>query len=214
MNTDTIPLSLNGCTDLPPGKIANVVTYFERSGRAPAAAPRNGLSVRQVAAPATAWYRRVYSRIGLDWLWISAVLMPEERLAADLADPATLILTLLRDQDDIGLAELKFSAPAEVEIVVFGVIPEAVGTGAASVLMRAALAAAFRPGVSRVWLHTCTFDHPAAVPFYLRHGFRAYKYAIEVIDDPRLQGILPPTAAPHVPLIRPNAASVAGSRSV
>ena len=40
--------------------------------------------------------------------------------------------------------------------------------------------------------------------FYLGCGFRAFKFAIEVTDDPRLHGFLPETAAPHVPLIRPD----------
>jgi hypothetical protein len=69
--------------------------------------------------------------------------------------------------------------------------------------MEHTLAGAFRPGIGRVWLHTCTFDHPAAVRFYLRSGFRGWKFAIEVSDDPRLTGALPASAAPHVPLLRP-----------
>jgi len=86
--------------------------------------------------------------------------------------------------------------------VTFGVVPQVYRTGAARALMQETLVRAFRPGVSRVWLHTCTFDHPAAIPFYLARGFRAYKYAIEVSDDPRRTGALPATAAPHVPLIK------------
>ena len=35
----------------------------------------------------------------------------------------------------------------------------------------------------RVWLHTCTLDHPAALGFYVKHGFRPYRRAIEVADD-------------------------------
>ena len=67
--------------------------------------------------------------------------------------------------------------------------------------MTGTLAEAFRRNVGRVWLHTCTFDHPGAVRFYRRHGFRAFKFAIEVSDDPRLTGHLPETAAPQVPLL-------------
>ena len=67
--------------------------------------------------------------------------------------------------------------------------------------MEAALEQAWTAGVGRVWLHTCTFDHPAAVRFYRARGFRPYKFAIEVSDDPRLTGHLPRDAAPHVPLI-------------
>jgi hypothetical protein len=54
-----------------------------------------------------------------------------------------------------------------------------------------------------VWVHTCTFDHAAAVPFYVRSGFTPFKFAIEVTDDPRLTGHVPVTAGPHVALIRP-----------
>jgi hypothetical protein len=69
--------------------------------------------------------------------------------------------------------------------------------------MDVALAAAWRPDTKRVWLHTCTFDHPAAIPFYRRAGFAPYKFAIEVSADPRLTGQLPRGAGPHVPLIEP-----------
>jgi GNAT superfamily N-acetyltransferase len=100
-------------------------------------------------------------------------------------------------------ARADFSAGSEAEIVTFGVVADAIGTGAARHLMEQTLTGAFRPGISRVWLHTCTFDHPSAIRFYLRSGFRAWKYAIEVSDDPRRAGFLPRTAAPHVPLIEP-----------
>jgi hypothetical protein len=53
----------------------------------------------------------------------------------------------------------------------------------------------------RFWLHTCTFDHPAAVGFYSRYGFKPYMRAIEVSADPRLTGLLPRSAAPQIPLI-------------
>jgi len=108
-----------------------------------------------------------------------------------------------RGEHASGLVELDYSVSGEVEIVTFGVIPEETGTGAAHFQMEGALAHALAREVGRVWLHTCTFDHPAAVRFYRRHGFRGFKFAIEVSDDPRLSGLLPEDAAPHVPLIRP-----------
>jgi len=32
-----------------------------------------------------------------------------------------------------------------------------------------------RYGPKRVWLHTCTLDHPAALPNYQKAGFAIYK---------------------------------------
>ena len=129
--------------------------------------------------------------------------MPADALAALLSNPATTILAYERNGLAMGLAELDFAKPGEVEIAMFGVVPEATGTGAARALMAAALSETVGAGIQRVWLHTCTFDHPAAVPFYVGRGFRPYKFAIEVSDDPRLTGHLPKTAARHVALIDP-----------
>lgn len=200
----TFPVLLDGYTDLPPGKIANVVTFLERTAP-PSAAPavHPSLTVRAVERPTVAWFRGLYRRIGERWLWFSAAVMPDRDLAAFIGAPTVEILALVRDGEDIGMAEIDFGKPGGAEIVTFGVIGEAIGTGAARHLMDHALQHAFRPGVSRVWLHTCTFDHPAAIPFYQRSGFRAWKFAVEVSDDPRLTGALPRETAPHVPLIDP-----------
>jgi ribosomal protein S18 acetylase RimI-like enzyme len=210
--TRTIALALDGYTDLPPGKIANVVTYLEREPPETAMPPSPGFAIRDVEQPSVAWYRDLYRRVGENWLWFSMAVMPDEKVAAILAAPTTAVLAYERDGIAMGLAELDFAKPGEVEIVMFGVVPEATGTGAARALMDAALNHTMRPGIARVWLHTCTFDHPAAVHFYRRRGFRAYKFAIEVSDDPRLTGHLPETAGRHVALI--DSASTAPGGSV
>jgi hypothetical protein len=67
--------------------------------------------------------------------------------------------------------------------------------------MNRALETAWSRELRRVWVHTCTFDHPSAVAFYQRSGFRAFRRQIEVADDPRLDGTASPTAARHVPII-------------
>lgn len=200
----TFPVLLDGYTDLPTGKIANVVTFLEmRSPPSPRARTPGSFGTRIVSQPSTDWFRDLYRRIGGPWLWFSALVMPEARLAAYIASPDVEILTVTQDGKDIGLAEIDFSVAGDAEIITFGVVPEAVGTGAARYLMDETLARAFGRGVQRVWLHTCTFDHPSAVRFYLRAGFKAWKFAIEVSDDPRMTGALPRSAAPHVALIEP-----------
>ena len=206
MPAETFPVLLDGYTDLPPGKIANIVTFLERTDPPPASPTASSdLIVRHVAQPAANWFRALYRRIGEDWLWFSRAVMPDDELAALITAPTTLTIVLENAGEAIGLAEIDFSVAGEAEIVTFGVVPEATGTGAARVLMDGTLVHAFRPGIRRVWLHTCTFDHPAALPFYLGSGFHAWQYAIEVSDDPRQSGHLPERAAPHVPLIKPAA---------
>jgi GNAT superfamily N-acetyltransferase len=199
----TIPLALDGYTELPPGKIANVVTYLEMCAapRMPRAV-RADLSVRRLTSPDLDWYRALYRRIGESWLWFSRAVMPDERLSRLIADPATEIHVLERGGTTLGFAELSRAVAGVVEVAMFGVVPEATGTGAARFLMEETLDRAWTADVRRVWLHTCTFDHPVALRFYQARGFRPYKLAIEVSDDPRLTGHLPATAGPHVALIR------------
>lgn len=200
----TLTISLDGYTDLPPGKIANVVTYLEMfAPPAPWPEPdRPDLSFRRVAAPSVAWYKATIRLIGEKWLWFSPLVMPEAKLAALLRNPLLEVHALDRSGETVGIAELDRRVAGEVELSFFGVEGSEIGTGAARFLMNRALEAAFRGGTRRVWVHTCTFDHPAAVPFYLRSGFKPFKFAIEVTDDPRLSGRLPETAAPQVALIR------------
>jgi GNAT superfamily N-acetyltransferase len=80
-------------------------------------------------------------------------------------------------------------------------IPELAGKGHGNWLMAHALAFAWQKQVRRVWVHTCTLDHPAALPFYRRHGFVPYKRTLETFPDPRLLGLLPAEAAPQIPCL-------------
>jgi GNAT superfamily N-acetyltransferase len=82
-----------------------------------------------------------------------------------------------------------------------GLSPELAGQGHGRWLFASLLAEARRPGIERVRVHTCTLDHPAALPAYVRAGFRAYARAFESFPDPRASGLLPRDAAPHIPLI-------------
>src|SRR3546814_14946996 len=67
--------------------------------------------------------------------------------------------------------------------------------------MAHALALAWRKGVARVWVHTCTLDHPAALGFYRASGFTPIRRTIETFADPRALGVLPRDAAPQIPYL-------------
>jgi GNAT superfamily N-acetyltransferase len=101
---------------------------------------------------------------------------------------------------DEGLLELDFRRDGECEIVYFGVTREFIGTGAARFIMNRALERAWSHPIGRFWLHTCTLDHPRAVEFYVRTGFRPFKREVEIFDDPRVLGNLPRDAAPEIPI--------------
>jgi hypothetical protein len=68
--------------------------------------------------------------------------------------------------------------------------------------MDEAIRRAFERPIKRFTVHTCSMDHPRAVSFYIKSGFRPYRQGIEIVDDPRLTGFVPLTAAPQVPIYR------------
>jgi GNAT superfamily N-acetyltransferase len=196
-------LERNGYYDLPPGKIASVVTYLEMTDppllRPPPEAP--GLALRRVERPDLAWYQDLFRRIGTEWLWFGRLVMPDEAVRAIIEHPEVEVYALTRGGQDQGLLELDRREPPDIELAYFGVSPELTGQGAGRWLIAQALQLAWHHRPRRFWVHTCTLDHPGALPFYQRAGFRPYRRAVEVADDPRLIGLAPRDSARWLPLI-------------
>ncbi|HEX8166050.1 MAG TPA: GNAT family N-acetyltransferase [Beijerinckiaceae bacterium] len=195
----------DGLADLPPGRIAAVVTFLEmRRPPDPSAAPAGPWELAPIGRDLRR-YRALFRRVGEPWLWFSRLVMPEPELQGILDDPAVEAFALRAGGAgaglDIGLLELDFRRAGECELAFLGLVPEAIGSGAGRFLIGHAVARAFARPVRRLWVHTCTLDHPGALAFYLRAGFRPYRRAVEVADDPRLTGHLPRDAAPGVPVI-------------
>jgi ribosomal protein S18 acetylase RimI-like enzyme len=190
-----------GFLELPPGKIAAVATYLEMR-RAPAEArlgPRSGEFVP--LSGDLVRYRRLFSEVGRPWLWFSRASLSDAELGAIVDDAAVEALAFVVDGADSGILELDFRKPDECELAFLGLVPETIGRGLGRELAAEAIRRAFSRPISRLWLHTCTLDHPAAVGFYRSVGFVPYRRALEVADDPRLTGRLPRDAAPAVPIV-------------
>jgi GNAT superfamily N-acetyltransferase len=201
-NSFTLP---DGYTDVPAGKIAAVVTYLEMRAPPPAREPRPEtaeLALERLGPGEAARYKRVYRAIGERWFWYSRLGASDAEVAAVLADPGVIAFAATRAGRDIGLVELDLRQAGEAEIVYFGLVDEATGQGLGRRMMDRTLAIAWREPVRRVWLHTCTLDHPGAIAFYRRSGFTPYRLAVEVADDPRIVGLLSPDSFPDIPITR------------
>jgi GNAT superfamily N-acetyltransferase len=191
----------DGYHDLPPGKLANLVTFLEMHGRpSERFEPRDDATVAVVRPDADS-YRNMFRRIGAPYLWSSRLTMSDRSLQAILDDPDVENYELRRDGSPDGMLELDFREAGSCEIAFFGLVREAQGRGLGRYLMRFALQRAWKRSIDRVWLHTCTLDHPGAIAFYRKCGFEPYKRQFEISDDPRAAGLLPLDAAPHIPLL-------------
>ena len=189
----------------PAGKLRSVVTHLamEAPRREPPPPPPPGVAIGRRRAMAAADYLRLYHAIGDDWLWWSRLTWDLGRLTAHLAEDETEVYVAEAGSEEVGLIELNLRPAPDIELRYLGVIPPRIGTGLGGWLLAYAIAAAARHGPRRMILNTCTYDHPAALAFYRRHGFAVTHSEAEIVDDPRLVGLIPRNAAPHIPLARP-----------
>jgi GNAT superfamily N-acetyltransferase len=74
-----------------------------------------------------------------------------------------------------GYYELRGHQDGSVEIAYFGLLPEYTGRGLGGWMLTRAARDAWERGATRVWLHTCTLDHPSALPNYRKRGFLPYR---------------------------------------
>lgn len=189
---------------LPKGWIAEVTTYLEMTAP-PAPRPEpapEGIALKPIRPDREA-YRRRFRAVGDAWLWGSRLRLDDAALTAIIADQAVEIFDLAIGADTIGLLELDFRLPGACELAFFGLVPQAIGLGAGRYLMNRAIDRAWgrSPSIGRFWVHTCTLDHPDALDFYIRSGFKPYARSVECYPDPRIVGILPADVAPQVPLV-------------
>ena len=190
-------------TRVPDDQIATIVTSLQMLER-PKARPMapSKLRLDRWREPAPERYRTLFRRIGEPWLWFSRLVMDEAALVGIIHDPAVEIYAITDTRGiELGILELDFREAGQAELSFFGLVPELTGQGEGRWLMGHALALCWRKGIERVWVHTCTLDHPKALNFYRAQGFVPFARAVETFPDPRAIGILSPDAAPHVPLL-------------
>ena len=192
-------------TPVAPDHIATIVTALEMLKRpVPRPLPTSSLRLTSWDKPSPEKYRTLFRRVGAPWLWFSRLVMSDAALLAIIHDEAVRKWAVQDPRGvEVGILELDFRVADQCEISYFGLVPELAGKGLGGWLMAHALANAWIKGVKRVWVHTCTLDHPSALGFYMRHGFIAYERAVETFVDPRLAALLPMDAAAHIPMLRP-----------
>lgn len=192
-------------TDIPitKGHVAAIATSLEMNRRPPLRPmPSSELRLKKWEQPDPDKYRKLFRRVGENWLWVSRLELSDSDLIAAIRRPETQVYAVEdRKGIEVGILELTHPEPDWCSLDFFGLVPELSGKGHGRWLMAQAMALAWRPGVTQVRVHTCTLDHPAALAFYIREGFVPFNREVETFPDPRLTGMIPREAAPQVPII-------------
>jgi GNAT superfamily N-acetyltransferase len=186
------------------GELVAVVTYLEMHSRPDFDVPQSPLSLRRIEVPQPEPYRDLFRLVGAPWLWFSRLIMDDPHLSSIIQHPKVELDAVLDGNErEVGMLELDFRETHQCELSFIGLVPELSGKGHGRWLLAEAVMRAWREGVDRVHVHTCSLDHPAALGAYRRAGFTPFKRAIERFPDPRLLGILPKDCAPQIPLLEP-----------
>jgi GNAT superfamily N-acetyltransferase len=153
------------------------------------------------AEPATvSFYRYLYDTVGANWLWTDRREWDDDRLAERLNDEGTGVYVLYLDGTPAGFGELFQADVDTTDLAYFGLIPEFIGRRLGPFLLWSLIDLAWSRPIRRMTVDTCTLDHPKALAHYQRAGFVPYAQRTVRKPDPRLTGLLPRDAAPHIPL--------------
>jgi GNAT superfamily N-acetyltransferase len=117
------------------------------------------------------FYRYLYVEVGREYHWKDRLSWSEIQFRDWLAGPSVIWLLSVAGAP-AGFFELRGHEDGSREIAYFGLMPEFVGRGLGKYLLTRSVEEAWALKPTRVWLHTCTLDHPAALPNYLSRGFR------------------------------------------
>lgn len=161
---------------MPPVEVTR--TYLEmRSPRdlRPAARPADQPRLERIGACTGTLFRYLYAEVGRAYHWTDRLSWTDEQVQAHLANPAVSLWLLSSGTTPAGYFELRDHGDRSVEIAYFGLLPDFVGRGWGGHLLTRAAEEAWALGPERVWLHTCTLDHPAALPNYVKRGFRPFR---------------------------------------
>ncbi len=121
------------------------------------------------------YYMYLYARVGMLWGWTGRYLLSKSQLTEKLRENEIVIL--YKRSVPVGFYELEFTGNRFVEIAYFGVEPDLVGGGVGKFMMSDAFQRCNSLNISKIYLHTCSFDHPNALSFYQSCGFEIRKTA-------------------------------------
>jgi GNAT superfamily N-acetyltransferase len=121
------------------------------------------------------FYRYLYAEVGRNYHWVDRLGWTDPEITDHLNRPAVTLWVMYASGAPAGYFELERHEDGSTEIAYFGLLQEFIGRGLGGHLLTLAVQQAWSTGAGRVWLHTCTLDDPAAMPNYLKRGFKPFK---------------------------------------
>ena len=155
------------------------------------------LEVRRAEIICPELNRFLYTAVGGNWFWTQRLPWTHREWLTYLCQPEIQTWIGWLQGTPAGYFELDHRPGTGVEIAYFGLLPQFVGRGLGGALLSGAIDQGWRHAPRRVWLHTCTLDHPRALANYQARGFQLYKIEEQVKELPEQPTGPWPGAGPH-----------------
>lgn len=147
----------------------------------PARPATASVRIEQVEQCPPSFWRYLYTEVGRRYHWVDRLPWSDEEIRAYLDSGAVQLWLMTVNAAPAGYFELRKDDAEGVEVAYFGLLDEFTGRGLGAHMLTEAVHRAWAFGATRVWLHTSTLDHPAALPNYLARGFvvvRSEEYVV------------------------------------
>jgi GNAT superfamily N-acetyltransferase len=178
--TSTTPPAEEGSAAAASGEHLELVTVWYLESRTPAdlrpsSRATSGVDFVQALIPQPEFNRFLYAAVGGDWFWRDRLSWDYGRWMQTLMRPGYETWVAYLHGSPAGYFELDPTDDGSVEIAYFGLLGSFIGRGVSGPLLTRAIARAWEKGARRVWVHTCSLDHPAALQNYQARGLRIYQ---------------------------------------
>jgi GNAT superfamily N-acetyltransferase len=131
-------------------------------------------TITRAEIPNPEFNRFLYSAVGGEWHWHERLSWNYSRWMQWLDRPQQETWVAYVRGTPAGYVELELQPTGNVEIAYFGLLPHFIGHGLGGQLLTFGIQRGWDMGANRVWVHTCSLDHPSALRNYQARGLRVY----------------------------------------
>tara|TARA_B100000963_G_scaffold357675_1_gene380433 strand:- start:2787 stop:3293 length:507 start_codon:yes stop_codon:yes gene_type:complete len=126
-----------------------------------------------------------YKQVGKNHRWLDRLSWSDKKWINFISNENLETYVISSSEDLVGFFELIYNPKLkEIEISYFGLLEEYIGKGIGGYALSEAIKRSFEKNIKRVWLHTCTLDHPNALKNYIARGMTVFKKEnINVLDS-------------------------------
>ena len=117
-----------------------------------------------------------YKQIGKKYRWTDRLIWTDIQWSRYVSNSNLETYVIKNNNDLVGFFELiHHPKQNETELAYLGLFEEYFGKGVGGYALTTAIKKSFKKKIKRIWVHTCTLDHPHAIKNYLARGMKIFK---------------------------------------